>query len=123
MKRRKFEKLVAQALDELPEMFQRYLENVAVVVEDWPTVEDLEAAGLDPDHDTLFGLYLGIPLTERTSGYGMVLPDQIVIFQGPIEEACETEAEIRREVQATVIHEIAHFFGIDEGRLAQLGWA
>ncbi len=123
MKRREFEKLVADALDELPEVFQRYLENVVVVVEDWPTAEDLEMAGLDPASETLFGLYRGIPLTGRTSDYGLVLPDQITIFQGPIEEACQTELEIRRQVQITVVHEIAHFFGLGEDRLAELGWS
>lgn len=121
MNRLRFERLVAEALDGLPPEFQRRLENVEIVVEDWPTVEDLERAGIGPD-STLFGLYQGIPLTRRTSDYGLVLPDKITIFQGPIEEHCRTADEIKRQVQVTVVHEIAHFFGLSDERLRQLGW-
>jgi predicted Zn-dependent protease with MMP-like domain len=120
VKRERFERLVGRALDELPEPFQRLLQNVVVVIEQWPSARALAANGLGPD-ETLFGLYEGTPLTERTSGWGNVVPDQITIFQGPIEAACRTEMEIRREVQVTVAHEIAHFFGIDEQRLKELG--
>ncbi len=123
MNRRRFERLVGEALDDLPGIFRCHLDNVAVVVRDWPTDEDIESAGLDPDSDTLFGLYEGIPLTERTSSYGQILPDRIVIFQGPIEEACSGEDEIRHEIQVTVVHEMAHFFGIDEKHIEDLGWA
>lgn len=123
MKRRRFERLVGEALDELPELFRRHIDNVVVVVIDRPSESEIEAAGLDPACDTLFGLYEGIPLTERTSDYGQALPDRIIIFQEPIEEACRSVDEIRREVQVTVVHEIAHFFGIDEDRLADLGWS
>jgi predicted Zn-dependent protease with MMP-like domain len=123
VKRRRFETLVGEALDELPDLFRRHLDNVAVVVMGWPTDDDIEAAGLDPEEDTLYGLYEGIPLTERSSSYGQILPDRIVIFQGPIEEACSSEDEIRREIQVTVVHEIAHFFGIDEKHLEDLGWS
>jgi len=117
----RFERLVAEALDELPPQFQQRLENVEVVVEDWPTIEALEQAGLGP-HQTLFGLYQGIPLTRRTSDYGLVLPDKITIYQGPIERYCRTADEIKRQVQVTVVHEIAHFFGLSDERLRQLGW-
>jgi predicted Zn-dependent protease with MMP-like domain len=120
MDRKRFARLVTQALTNLPPVFQEKLNNLEVVVEDWPRKEDLEEMDLAPD-DTLFGLYRGIPLTER----GIeppVVPDQIVIFQGPIESACADETEIRAEVRRTVLHEIAHHFGIGEERLAELGW-
>ncbi len=121
MNRRRFEQLVAEALDGLPPQLQQRLANVEVVVEDWPTAEDLEDAGLGPN-ETLFGLYQGVPLTQRTSNYGLVLPDKITIFQGPIQLACLSADEIKRQVQVTVVHEIAHFFGISDERLKQLGW-
>ncbi len=120
MRRERFERLVARALDELPEPFRRELENVAVVIEQWPSDGDLAAAGLDDD-ETLFGLYQGTPLTERYAGWGNVVPDQITIFQGPIEDTCRSDAEIRHQVQVTIAHEIAHFFGIGEERLRELG--
>ena len=98
------------------------LDNVAIVVADWPSEDDIAEAGIGPD-DTLFGLYSGIPLTQRTSSYGLVVPDKITIFQGPLEEACRTLADLEAEVRVTVIHEIAHHFGIGEERLRELGWA
>ncbi|OGO40595.1 MAG: hypothetical protein A2Z04_02760 [Chloroflexi bacterium RBG_16_57_9] len=116
-----FEQLVAEALDGLPPQFQQRLENIEVVIEDWPTAQELAQAGLGP-HQTLFGLYQGIPLTQRTSDYGLVLPDKITIYQGPIERYCRTADEIKRQVQVTVVHEIAHFFGLSDERLRQLGW-
>ena len=122
MRRERFERLVARALDELPDPFGRFLDNVVVVIERWPSARDLAMAELGPD-ETLFGLYEGTPLPERTSGWGNVVPDKITIFQGPIEAACRSEVEIRHEVQVTVAHEIAHFFGIDESRLEELGLA
>ena len=73
--------------------------------------------------DTLFGLYQGIPLTERGQGYSMVLPDKISIFRGPLERACRSRQELIREVRVTVVHELGHHLGMDEDRLAELGWA
>lgn len=122
MRRRRFEALVRQALDTLPPDLQRLLDDVAIVVEDWPSAEDLAAAGVPPG-ETLFGLYIGVPLTERGSGYGMTLPDKIIIFQGPLEDWCHTYDELVQEVRTTVIHEVAHHFGISDARLAELGWA
>ncbi|MFQ6015283.1 MAG: metallopeptidase family protein [Anaerolineae bacterium] len=119
MKRVHFERLVAEALDELPEEFQRRLDNVEVVIEDRPSRQDLASVGLKPGQ-TLFGLYQGVPRTKRTSGYGLVLPDKITIYQRPIEMACRTEAEIREQVRQTVMHEIAHHFGLDDEDLARL---
>jgi len=96
------------------------LDNVDIVIEDEPTVEQL---GTDDDGSELFGLYEGTPLTARGSDYSMVLPDKITIFRRPIERACETLEEMAEEVQITVVHELAHHFGIEEDRIAELGWA
>lgn len=120
MKRRDFERLVAEVLDSLPPEFQAALEHVAVVVEDWPTPEQLRSVGLDED-ETLYGLYEGTPLIER--GLDLPpLPDRIVIFRGPLLEDFATEEEIRAEIRTTVLHELAHFFGLDEDRIAELGY-
>jgi predicted Zn-dependent protease with MMP-like domain len=116
----RFEALVAEALDGLPESFMRHMQNVEVIVEAWPAARTLRDAGV-PRGETLFGLYEGIPLTERTTSYGNVLPDRITIFQGPIESACASEDEVRAEVQDTVVHEFAHFFGIGDDELRQWG--
>lgn len=121
MRRRRFESLVSQALDSLPSDLQERMDNVDVVVEDWPTEDDLERAGVGPG-ETLLGLYIGIPLTERASNYGMVVPDKIIIYQGPIEERCRAYDEIVEQVRTTVIHEVAHHFGISDERLRELGW-
>lgn len=109
-----------KALDSLPEQYLSRLDNVEVIIEDWPSREQLEENGLGPE-ETLFGLYEGVPLTERTSDYGLVLPDKITIFQKAIESECASEEEIIREVRLTVEHEIAHFFGISDDRLDELG--
>lgn len=108
---KKFEALVVQALEELPEFFQDRLQNIEVLITDWPTEEELEEAGIGPD-ELLLGLYQGIPLTERTSDYGLVLPDTITLYRDCIAEACDTPDEIMAEVQQTVKHEIAHYFGL-----------
>ena len=110
---RQFERLVARALDSLPDEFAELLENVAVVIEEEPTAEELESVGLDPERDELFGLYQGVPLSERDTFYGD-LPDRVVIYRGPIERCCRTAGEIRREVRDTVVHELGHHFGLDE---------
>ena len=119
MRRDRFEALVRQAVEELPSAFMDRLENVVVVVEEWPSDEQLDAAGLG-DEETLLGLYEGIPLTDR-EGYNLVLPDKITIFQGPIEMACETEDEVVEQVRETVVHEVAHYFGISDEQLDEWG--
>lgn len=116
----RFEHLVAEAIDGLPVPFARRLQNVDIVVEAWPTRRQMRGADT-PQDSTLLGLYEGIPLTERGTGYGMVLPDKITIFQGPIEQMCATEADVRNQVRHTVIHEIAHFFGISDEQLRRMG--
>ncbi len=118
---RRFEELVAEALDDLPPFFQEKLNNVEVLVQAWPTPHDLRAVGLERGY-MLLGLYQGIPLTERTQGYNLVTPDTVTLFQGPIELAAgRDEQRIREQVRHTVIHEIAHHFGIDDDRLIELG--
>ena len=119
MRRWHFEKLVAEALDELPRRFRRRLRNIAVVVEIEPSQELLEDMGLWP-HGTLLGLYQGVPLTERGFSYGNVLPDRITIFQKPIEAMHRTNEEIKEAVKDTVKHELGHYFGLDDERLEEL---
>lgn len=114
MSRDEFEKVVAGALDRLPGEIARLIENVAVVVEDEPSDEDLTSVGLDPATDTLFGLYQGTALTERGADYALALPDRIVIYRLPLLEECTDRAELVREIRDTVIHEVGHYFGLDE---------
>ena len=106
----RFEELVADALDRLPEDLGRAMNNVAVTVEH------------RPGPPGLLGLYQGVPLTSRTSGYAGVLPDRITIYRLAICAICTSEDEVRGQVRRTVIHEIAHHFGIDDNRLDELGW-
>jgi predicted Zn-dependent protease with MMP-like domain len=115
----RFEELVRQAVESLPLEFLSRLDNVDVVVERSPSAEKLAQYGLGPG-ETLFGLYEGVPLTGRGS-FGPVMPDKITVFQRPIERACDNEEELVEEVRATVAHEIAHYFGIDDERLDELG--
>lgn len=115
-----FEELVVQALEELPEFFQQKLQNIDVVVTTWPTEAERRSVGLKPGQ-LLFGLYHGIPLTRRTSHYGLVLPDKITIYKGPIEQVCRTREQVVQRVKHTVKHEIAHHFGISDDRLRELG--
>ncbi len=122
MDRGDFEELVREALDDLPEEFANRLENVEVLVEDEPSPELLRSMGLHPRRDTLFGLYRGVPLGQRGVNYGGVLPDTITIFYRPLLRACVTPERIRRQVRITVIHEIAHFFGLDDAAIRALGY-
>jgi len=116
MEKEKFEALVARSIDNLPPEFQRKLENVDIVVEDWPTPRQLRQA--KHSHPTqLLGLYQGVPQTRRGRRYGLVLPDKISIFQKPIEAQCRFGDEIEVRVEEVVRHEIAHHFGIDEKTL------
>lgn len=115
-----FEELVAQALDDLPPDIQALLDNVAVVVERRPSPALLRQLGMSPGH-TLFGLYQGIPLTTRTTGYNLAAPDKITIFREPIEAHSRSEDEMRQMVRRVVLHELAHHFGIDDDHLRELG--
>jgi predicted Zn-dependent protease with MMP-like domain len=113
MTRAQFEALVDRALTRLPRHFKEKIQNVAVVVEDWADDDTLREMGIEPP-DTLYGLYRGIDLTRRDSGYGNVLPDTIHIYQGPIEEDCEDPEEMAELVLDVVIHEVGHYFGLDD---------
>ena len=121
MRAHDFEALVRDALAGLPPAFLDRLENVDVLVEEWPSPDQLNDAGLD-EEDLLYGLYEGVPLTER-EGYNLALPDRITIFQGPIEEDCATAEEVVEQVRETVVHEVAHFFGISDAQLEEWGVA
>jgi predicted Zn-dependent protease with MMP-like domain len=112
MTRERFDELVAEALDAIPVELQRLMDNVVVLVEDDPPADD-------PD---LLGVYEGHALTERGVDYAGVLPDRITIFRRPILAFCDSEEDVVDEVAVTVVHEIAHHFGIDDHRLHELGW-
>jgi len=111
MTRQRFEELVGDALDLIPPEFVAAMENVVILVED-----------RDPGNPSLLGLYHGVALTERTSHYGGVLPDRITIYREAILDICHDEQDVVEEVAITVVHEIAHHFGIDDARLHELGW-
>jgi predicted Zn-dependent protease with MMP-like domain len=113
MTRREFEALVDSALRTLPRPFRDKLANIAVVVEDWADAQTLAEMGIEPP-DTLYGLYRGIDITRRDSSYANVLPDTIHIYQGPIEEDCADEEEMAELVRDVVIHEVGHYFGLDD---------
>src|SRR5665809_29396 len=115
-----FERLVADALDGLPPDIARAMENVDVLVEDEPAPELLAEL---PPGETLFVLYHGVPLTQRgPSTYYGAMPDRISIYKGPLTRAFRHPDDIRDEVRITVVHEIAHHFGISDERLDELGW-
>ena len=111
MTRQRFEELVGDALDLIPPEFAAAMENVVILVED-----------RNPEVPTLLGLYHGVALTERTSHYGGVLPDRITIYREAILDICHDEQDVVEEVAITVVHEVAHHFGIDDARLHELGW-
>jgi len=119
MKRRQFDRLVARVIENLPEEFAALLDNVVVVTMDEPSRETLIEAGI-PEGETILGLYEGVPLTERSSEYGLVPPDRITIYQKPIEESCDSATLVEEQIRRTVLHELAHFFGIDEARMDEI---
>ena len=107
-----FERLVEEALDGLPEQFAELLENVAVVVEEEPDPATLADLGMDPDEE-LLGLYLGVPITARDTQY-QALPDRVAIYRGPVLRCCGSRREVVREVRDTVVHELGHYFGLED---------
>jgi len=119
MTRARFEQLVAEAIRTIPPRFRDELRNIAVMVEDEPADELLDEMEIEPP-DTLFGLYQGTPLTERAWDYGNALPDRIVLYQGPIEDASETEEDVVVTVGETLIHEVGHYFGLSEEELENI---
>jgi predicted Zn-dependent protease with MMP-like domain len=121
MNRERFRALVADAIDELPERFARHLSNVEVIVDDEPSAELLEDLGLHADHDTLFGLYEGTPLDERSEGT-FCLPDRITLYYRPLVRASRNPVALRQEIRKTLVHEIAHFFGMDDEEIEREGY-
>jgi predicted Zn-dependent protease with MMP-like domain len=119
LRQEEFEDLVLNAIGELPQELLARLDNVAVVVQQWPSRAQMAEAELDHENE-LLGLYEGIPLTDREN-YNLVLPDKITIFQGSVEAMCHTQEEMALEIRVTVAHEIAHHFGIDDERLEEMG--
>jgi predicted Zn-dependent protease with MMP-like domain len=123
--RPEFEKLVASALRGIPPRFRKILreENVVVVVESRPSRRKLLELGINPAQETLLGLYEGVPRTNRTSGYNFAVPDKITIYQESLEkESGNSREAIKEQVRRTVLHEIAHFFGITDAELEAMGW-
>jgi predicted Zn-dependent protease with MMP-like domain len=119
MTRARFEKLVVEAVTLIPKRFRREMKNLALVVEEEPSTELLEEMEIEPP-DSLYGLYQGTPLPERTWAFGNSLPDRITIFQRPIEEDCEDEDEIRAVIGETLIHEVGHYFGLTEEEIEEI---
>jgi predicted Zn-dependent protease with MMP-like domain len=115
-----FQQLVVEALDALPEQFAAVFENVEVLVEDRPRPHHRRSVGLKP-WQSMYGLYQGVPRTERTHNYGLVAPDTITLFKEPLLRDFPGPEQLRAQVQRTVMHEIAHYFGIDDDRLEELG--
>ena len=120
MTRDQFERLVVEAIALIPKRFRREMKNLAVVVEDDPSAELLAEMEIEPP-DTLYGLYHGTPLTERSWGHGNALPDQISIYRNPIEEDCDgDEDEVRAQIGETLIHEVGHYFGLSEEEIEKI---
>ncbi|MBM3819738.1 MAG: metallopeptidase family protein [Acidimicrobiia bacterium] len=119
MTREQFEKLVGEAVALIPRRFRREMKNLALVVEEEPSEDLLEEMEIEPP-DTLYGLYQGTPLPERTWAYGNTLPDRITIYQRPIEEDCEDEDEMRAVIGETLIHEVGHYFGMSEEEIEEI---
>ena len=115
MDRKRFEQLVERSLKHLPRKFRDELENIGVEIEDEPSEEVLD--DMEIEAGSLYGLYQGVPLTEREWNYGNVLPDRIVIYQGPIERDARNDADVEEIVRDTVMHEIGHYFGFDDETL------
>jgi predicted Zn-dependent protease with MMP-like domain len=114
-----FERHVAEALASIPRRFRDAMQNIAVVVEDEPSRALLDEMDIEPP-DTLLGLYQGVPLTERSWGYGNTLPDRVLIFQGPHERESEDEEDLVVCIAETLIHEIGHYFGMSEEQIEEI---
>jgi predicted Zn-dependent protease with MMP-like domain len=114
-----FERLVAEALASIPRRFKKAMQNIAIVVEDEPSLELLAEMEIEPP-DTLLGLYQGTPLTERSWGHGNTLPDRVIIFQGPHEREAEDEDDLVVSIGETLIHEIGHYFGMSEAEIEEI---
>ena len=120
METEQFEELVVQVVNDLPEFFRERLDNVDVIVEEFPDRHTMRLARVRSPYD-LLGFYHGVPLTERTANYGLVAPDKISIYRRPIEIQCRSDEELRAMIRRVVLHEIAHHFGISDNRLRDIG--
>ena len=115
-------KEVARVLDKLPKQFRKRLHNIEIVVEEKPTSDLLLSVGLDPLYDTLYGLYQGVPLPDRSDLYPPILPDKITIFSEPLLRDFSDPENLREQIRTTVLHEIAHYFGFDDDEIDKLGY-
>ena len=122
LRRQEFEAIVSASIDELPPKLLAALNNVAISVEDMPSIADLTAAGL-PSEQEIYGLYVGIPLTNRTTNYTMVVPDRIKIYKVPLERDFPDPAILKAQIRKTVLHELGHLYGMDEGDLKDQGYS
>ncbi len=120
MRRREFERIILQALEQMPPRFREALDNIDIQVRWQPTIAELRRAGLRRGQG-LLGLYVGVPLPSRSHYYSMTLPDTIIIYQRTHERHCRDEAEMVEQIRQTLLHEIGHYMGIDEDRLRELG--
>src|SRR3989344_5931370 len=116
---KEFRKIVAEAIDEIPAKYSNYIKNLAFVVEDEPSVEQKVNLKLT-SNQTLYGLYEGVPLTRRSSGYNLVLPDKITVFKLPHETASTSLEDLKKRVKHTIWHEVAHYYGLGHGRIEEL---
>ena len=119
MTRADFEQYVKDAIETIPRDFRKAVKNLAIVVEDEPSADVLREMEIEPP-DSLFGLYQGTPLTERTWAYGNTLPDRITLYQGPIEDASENEDDLVVCIGETLIHELGHYFGLSEEEIEEI---
>ncbi len=121
MTREEFTRLVSTALERIPDEFRMAMQNVQIVLEDWPEASLMEEITGDPD-EVLYGLYTGTPLPDRTADYGNTMPDIITLYQGPLQEDYPDRAELLYEIEVTLVHEIAHYFGFDEDTIERYGY-
>ncbi len=119
---KEFDKVVRRAINRIPKPIRRHLKNVLITVRKRPPRDILEELGIPPDEPFPLGLYVGASLLERSETQPPLYPDSIFIFQEPLEEMCGTVEELERQIEITVVHEVAHFIGIDDARLAELGY-
>jgi len=119
MNKEKFERLVEEALARLPKKFKKYIDNLAVIVEEKPSRELYERTGSSP-FSILLGHYHGVPFKHRGPFYGNIPPDVVVVYQKPIESICSTEEEIRKKVKEVIFHEIGHYFGMSDAELREI---
>ena len=122
MNHHEIRKQVLRIIEKLPRQFREQLDNVEIVVDNRPSDDLLRAEGLDPRHDTLYGIYEGVPLPERSLLDPPLLPDKITIFAEPLLQDFPDPEELREEIRLTVLHEIAHYFGMDEDEIEDLGY-